>query len=135
MITSLKYVIQLKCAFCKIVFENFISFDENQYCYFHVQESSSYWITFLFIILFWQYIKWLIVIVIKIFCITESFNTNISHQLFDYTITFANSQHYNTNSKGVFVLKNRFQTFALKISGTQKLIRLRFGMTNLINKH
>ena len=27
------------------------------------------------------------------FCIPESFNTNISHQLFDYTITFVNSQH------------------------------------------
>ena len=27
------------------------------------------------------------------FCIPESFNTNISHQLFDYKITFVNSQH------------------------------------------
>jgi hypothetical protein len=27
------------------------------------------------------------------FFIPESFNTNISHQLFDYTITFVNSQH------------------------------------------
>ena len=27
------------------------------------------------------------------FCIPESFNTNISHQLFDYTITFVNPQH------------------------------------------
>ena len=44
----------------------------------------------------------------KTFCIPESFNTNISHQLFDYTITFVNTQHYNTNSKGDFVLKNRF---------------------------
>ena len=26
-------------------------------------------------------------------CLQESFNTNISHQLFDYTITFVNSQH------------------------------------------
>jgi hypothetical protein len=29
----------------------------------------------------------------KIFCITESFSKNISHQLFDKTITFVNSQH------------------------------------------
>ena len=26
-------------------------------------------------------------------CITESFNMNISHQLFDYTLTFVNPQH------------------------------------------
>ena len=36
---------------------------------------------------------------------TRSFNTNISHQSFDYTITFMNSPHYNTNSKGDFVLE------------------------------
>ena len=41
-------------------------------------------------------------------CIPESFNTNISQHLFDYTITVANSQHQNTNSKGDFVLKNWF---------------------------
>ena len=35
----------------------------------------------------------------------ESFNTNISHQLFDYTITFVNSQRSYTNSKDDFVLK------------------------------
>ena len=40
------------------------------------------------------------------FCIPESFNTNISHQLFDYKITLLNSQHENMNSKGDFVLKN-----------------------------
>ena len=45
---------------------------------------------------------------------------NILHQLFDYTITFVNSQHYNTNSNGDFVLKTQFSTFALKISGIQK---------------
>ena len=39
--------------------------------------------------------------------ITEIYNTNISHQLFDYT-AFVNSQHLNINSKGVFVLKNQF---------------------------
>ena len=30
---------------------------------------------------------------------------NISHQLFDYTINFVNSQRENTNSKSDFVLK------------------------------
>ena len=48
----------------------------------------------------------------------ESFNTNISHQLFD-KITFVNSQRENTNSKGDFVLKNRDETFVLKISCIQ----------------
>ena len=57
----------------------------------------------------------------KICCTPESFNTNISHQ---------NSQHYNTNSKGDFVLKNRFKTFVFKISGIQKQIQLIFGMTS-----
>ena len=40
----------------------------------------------------------------NILCTPESFNTIISHQLFDYTITFVNSQRWNTNSKGNFVL-------------------------------
>ena len=35
---------------------------------------------------FWEIIE-------KLFCIPESFNTNISHQVFYYTITFVNSQH------------------------------------------
>ena len=55
----------------------------------------------------------------KDICNPESFNTYISPQLFDYTITFVNSQHWNTNSKGDFVLKNRIETFVLKISGIQ----------------
>ena len=38
-------------------------------------------------------------------CISESFNTNISHQLFDNTITFVNSHNYNINSRGDFVQK------------------------------
>ena len=29
----------------------------------------------------------------KIFCIPESFNLDISHQLFDYTINLGNTQH------------------------------------------
>ena len=39
------------------------------------------------------------------FCIPESFITNISHQVFDYKITFVYSQRKNTNSKRNFVLK------------------------------
>ena len=42
------------------------------------------------------------------FCIPESFNTNISQQLFDHKITFINSQDEHTDSKGDFVLKPRF---------------------------
>ena len=29
----------------------------------------------------------------NVFCIPDIFNMNISHKLFDYTITFVNSQH------------------------------------------
>ena len=67
--------------------------------------------------------------IFKWVCIPESFNTNISHQLFDYTITFVNSQHKKTNSKGDFVPKKG------SISVIIKNIWLRFGMTNFINKH
>ena len=42
--------------------------------------------------------------VTKIF-IPESFNTNISHQLFNYKITFVNSRHEDANSEGDFVVK------------------------------
>ena len=58
---------------------------------------------------------------IKFICIPEGFNTNIIHWLFEYTITFVNSQCENANSKGDIVLKKRFQTFVLKISGKQKI--------------
>ena len=54
------------------------------------------------------------------FVIPESFNTNISHQLFDYKIAFVSSQLENTNSKGDFVLKNRFETSVLKVSDIQE---------------
>ena len=54
------------------------------------------------------------------FYIPESFNMNISHQLFAYKISFVNSRE-KTKSKGDFVLKNKFKTFFLKISGEQKL--------------
>ena len=42
------------------------------------------------------------------FYITESFNTNILHQSFDYKIIFVNAQHENTNSNGDYVLKTQF---------------------------
>ena len=44
----------------------------------------------------------------------------MSHQLFDYKVTFVNSQFENTNSKDDFVVKNRFETLVLKICGIQK---------------
>ena len=45
----------------------------------------------------------------NIFCIPESFNIKILHQLLDYWITFVNSKNENTNSRGNLVLKNRFK--------------------------
>ena len=55
------------------------------------------------------------------------FNANISHQLFDYTITFVNLQRENTNSKGDFIFKNSlkhsFQIFVVyRINLSQKYI-------------
>ena len=42
-------------------------------------------------------------------CIPERFNKNISYHLFDYTITFVNSQHLNTNSKADLYSKTDFK--------------------------
>jgi hypothetical protein len=42
------------------------------------------------------------------FCIPESFNKKIPHQLFKYKINFVNVQLQNTNQKGDFVLKTWF---------------------------
>ena len=53
-------------------------------------------------------------------CIPESFDTNISHQLFELEITLVNSQHKNANSNDDFEIKNRFKTLVLKISCIQK---------------
>ena len=53
----------------------------------------------------------------KYICLPENFNTNISHQFFDYIMTFMNSQHQNKNSKGDFVLNDPFEKFVIKISG------------------
>ena len=46
---------------------------------------------------------------IKYMCIPESFNTVTRFS--NTKITFANSQHENTNSKGDFVLKTGFKCF------------------------
>ena len=48
------------------------------------------------------------VLPINVFVYIEGLKTNISHQLFDYKITFLNTQPKYTNSKGDFVLKNLF---------------------------
>ena len=58
----------------------------------------------------------------KSFCIPDIFNTKIVHQLFDYKITFVNSQHENTNLNLVILyskigLDIRFKDF---ISSIQK---------------
>ena len=66
----------------------------------------------------------------NLYCILESFNTNISHQLFYYKINFVISQDENTNSKGDFVLKNRFETFVLNITGIQKKSELKIYVSD-----
>ena len=54
--------------------------------------------------------------------IPESFNTDISHKLFDYKIICVISLRENINSKVDIVFKNLFERFVLKISGIQKYI-------------
>ena len=49
-------------------------------------------------------------------CLPESFNTNISHQLLDYTISIGNSQHNRTQIQNVILyskpdFKRSFQRF------------------------
>ena len=57
------------------------------------------------------------VLIMKLYCIPEIFNTNISHQFFNYKKTCVNSEHVNTNSKGDFcalkpsVIYNIFKRF------------------------
>ena len=58
------------------------------------------------------------------FFILESFNTNISHQLFGYKITFIISQQKNTNKKKGFCTQNQIKRlfkdlWYLKINPTQ----------------
>ena len=55
------------------------------------------------------------------FCMFESLDTSISHQILDYKSTFVNSQHKNTYSKDDLVLKYLFKSLELKISGIQKI--------------
>ena len=75
------------------------------------------WVTFRLYLSFLLYFK---IYRIKYFVYhAESSITNISHQLFDYKITYLNSQHDNTISRDDFVLKNGLNIF-LKISGIQK---------------
>ena len=57
----------------------------------------------------------------KYFCILESFNRNISYHLFDYIITFVNSQHLNTNLEGDFVIKKPVLNIRFKDFGYTKL--------------
>ena len=73
------------------------------------------------------------------FCIPESFDTNILHQLFDYTITYVNPQLENTNSKVIFFTQKQFETIVLKISGIQNtseskiyIIELNYDSMNVI---
>ena len=53
---------------------------------------------------------------------------------FKHIIVFVNSKLGNTNSKGDYLLKNRFDTFVLKIFGIQKNLSqkyiLRSGFLN-----
>ena len=50
------------------------------------------------------------VLITFVFCLPESFNTNISHQLFDYKITFVNSQHESSQiPKVILCSKTRFK--------------------------
>ena len=57
---------------------------------------------------------------LKSICIPESFIPIISHKLFYFKLTFMISQCENTNSKGDFVVKNRFEIFGFKIQNIQK---------------
>ena len=56
-------------------------------------------------------------LIMKLYCIPEIFNTNISHQFLNYKKTCVNSEHVNTNSKGDFcalkpsVIYNIFKRF------------------------
>ena len=47
--------------------------------------------------------------IIKFICLPESFNTNISQKLFDYTITLVNSQHKNIRKKVILNSKTGFR--------------------------
>ena len=65
----------------------------NQYNLYHEYDQLK---------IYYQY-KYIINI-----CLPESFDMDISHQLSNCKITFVDSQHENTNSKGDFMLKTQF---------------------------
>ena len=54
------------------------------------------------------HLQWLIGLT-YIFVYQKALKQTFFHQLFNYTITFENPQHYNTNSKGDFVLEIGFK--------------------------
>ena len=63
----------------------------------------------------------------NLFCLSETFNTNISHQIFYYKIAFVNLQYENTKSKDNFELRTglntRFNDFGYtKINLIQKYV-------------
>ena len=68
------------------------------------------------------------------FCI-RSFNTNISHQLLGYKITYMNSQLENTNSNGDLICTQRdgCEMFVLKLPGIKIYIMLNQGTYYLIS--
>ena len=47
-------------------------------------------------------------LIFNTFCIPENYNTNISHQLFDYTLTFLNSKHRTQIQKVILYSKTGF---------------------------
>ena len=47
-------------------------------------------------------------LLINIFCAPESFNTSIQYHIFDYNLTFVNSEHPTQNLKEYFGVKKRF---------------------------
>ena len=64
---------------------------------------------------YWKtaYLKFLVKM-IYVEYIPESFNIDISYQLFDYKITYVNSQRKNTISKGDFVLQTGLKIFGIQ---------------------
>ena len=63
-----------------------------------------------------------------------SFNTIISHQFFDNQVTLVNQQQEKTNSKGDFVLKNRFKVRYTKINPTQIHVCISETSQNLVKQ-
>ena len=70
----------------------------------------------------YKYVRTLNKSLVSVLTLSSSLVVNLVPDLvcFLQYITFVNLQHENTNSKSDFVLKNRFETFVLKISIIQK---------------